>query len=235
MSVTDVGDHLRQARQNRQAQRRLLDQLDGQVRQRKSEVDSSLADLPTSQRGTLVNRAVSGFRGELKRSSSESRTRHVREAARLWGEAREAKDHYRSSVQFLMRASLGSERRSRLLHQIETSGAAELASLAELAAATRDLELGAALCSKVSSLPPSERPFSQQDLADALVGDEHRGVNLALMELERLAEEAAADETAFERGSPDPIRILTIAHMAKAAAEFAEGMTQPQDIEGEDQ
>lgn len=43
--------------------------------------------------------------------------------------------HYKSAMQMLMRESLGSERRGRLMQQIEQSGPVELTSLAEFAAA----------------------------------------------------------------------------------------------------
>ena len=222
-SVTDVGDKLRQAKENRQAQRRLLDQLEVQVQRRRKSVDESLADLPSSQRVPLVNRAVAGHRGELKRETADERTAYVREAARLNGDLQAVRDHYKSPVQILMRKGLGSERRSRVLQQIEASGPAELASLAEFAAATKDMDLGAALCSRVANLMPTQRPFSAQDLAHALVGDEHRLVTLSIMEAERLAEEAANDETTFERGSPDNLRILKIARMIQAEQAVAEG------------
>ena len=43
-----------------------------------------------------------------------------------------ARAHYQSPVQMLAREGLGSERRSRLLHQIEKSGQIELASLEKI-------------------------------------------------------------------------------------------------------
>jgi hypothetical protein len=230
-SVTDVGDKLRQAKENRQAQRRLLDQLEVQVQRRRKSVDESLADLPSSQRVPLVNRAVAGRRGELKRETADQRTAYVREAARLSGELQAVRDHYKSPIQILMRKGLGSERRSRVLQQIEASGPAELASLAEFAAATKDMDLGAALCSRVANLMPNQRPFSAQDLAHALVGDEHRLVTLSIMEAERLAEEALNDEATFERGAPDNHRLLKIARMIQAEQAFAEGAPAAEDDE----
>lgn len=223
-SVTDVGDKLRQAKENRQAQRRLLDHLEVQVQRRRKSVDESLADLPSSERVPLVNRAVAGYRGELKRETADERVAYVRKAAQLRGELQAVRDHYKSPVQMLMRQGLGSERRSRILQQVEASGPAELASLAEFAAATKDMDLGAALCSRVANLMPNQRPFSAQDLADALIGAEHRLVTVSIMEADRLAEEVANDETSFERGSPDNLRIIKIARMMKAEQAVTEGL-----------
>jgi hypothetical protein len=64
MSVTDVIDRLR-ARENREQQSRLLEGLEGRAKQRRDEVERSLADLHQSQRSQVVTRAVNGFRSEL--------------------------------------------------------------------------------------------------------------------------------------------------------------------------
>jgi hypothetical protein len=218
MSVTDVLGRLQQARDNRQAQQRLLTSLNQQVEQRRVELERSLADLPEHERTNIINRTVAGTRAEMRKASNDTRTAHVRQAGKIHSEVAGAKALYGSSVQMLIRHNLGSERRSRILEQIADSGPAELAGLAELAAATRDVELAAALCSKVSRLMPSERPFAAQELADVLVGDEHRKVAAAILEIERLTEEAAHDDTAFGRNGRDPVRSVKIARMKQAEA-----------------
>lgn len=215
-SATDVGESLRLARNNRQGQRRLLDELDGKVERRKADIRHSLTDLPASQQSQLTNRAVSGFLGELRRISADQRVNFVRQAARQATDAAAIKAHYKSPAQMLARYSLGSERRSRILQQIAASGPAELESLAELAAATRDMELAAALCSRIYELPPAKRSFSPQELADVLLGEEFRSVNRSLMEIERLGQEALNDDTSFETGRQSEQRLLTIALMKRA-------------------
>ena len=80
----------------------------------------------------------------------------------------------------LMRHDLGSARRNRIQLQIQHSGSVELASLAELAAATKDRELGAALCARNSSLKPKERTFSSHALAYALIGEDFNQVTAAV-------------------------------------------------------
>lgn len=218
MSVSDISARLTQARDNRERQRKLLDTLEGQAKRRRDDIERSLADLPSSQRSQLVSRATGGFRGELRRASAEERLKLVREIGRLREETQAVRDHYASAAQLLAREGLGSERRSRLQQQIEKSGPVELAALAAFAAATKDKELGAVLCARVSDLMPQERPFSRQELAEALVGDEHRAVTQALMEIDRLAEETAHADTAFERGASSPLRTLNVARMKRDEA-----------------
>jgi hypothetical protein len=218
LSATDVVDRLKQARENREQQSKLLASLEAQAAQRREDVERSLADLPQPQRGQIVASTVNGYRNELKRQSADARRAHLKEAGRFLEQTAGARTHYQSPVQMLMREGLGSERRSRLLQQIAHSGPVELASFAEFAAATKDKELGAALCARVSDLAPNERPFSSRDLADALVGDEHRRVTAALMELDRLTQEAAHADSAFERGAANPVRSIRIARMKQAEA-----------------
>ncbi len=235
LSATDVVDRLKQARENREQQAKLLDSLEAQARQRRDDVARSLADLPEGQRGQLVARAVNGYRNELKRGSADARRAHLKEAGRLLEQTDGARAHYQSPVQMLMREGLGSERRSRLLQQIAHSGPVELASLAEFAAATKDNELGAALCARVSDLAPNERPFSSRDLADALVGEEHRRVTAALMELDRLTQEAAHADSAFERGAANPVRSIRIARMKQAEAAVGADLVNLDDTEDEEE
>src|SRR4051812_47718721 len=83
MSVSDISARLTQARDNRERQRKLLDTLEGQAARRRDEIERSLADLPSSHRTQLVNRALGGFRGELKRASADERLKLVREIGRL--------------------------------------------------------------------------------------------------------------------------------------------------------
>ena len=157
MSVTDVIDRLRRARENREQQSKLLEGLEGRAKQRRDEVEHSLADLPHSQRSQVVNRAVNGFRSELKRQSLDSRVAYLKTVGALREDVNSARAHYQNPVQMLAREGLGSERRSRLLHQIEKSGQIELASLAALAASTGDKELAAALLTRNSGLPVNDR------------------------------------------------------------------------------
>ncbi|MCL4709612.1 MAG: hypothetical protein KJZ73_00050 [Pseudorhodoplanes sp.] len=235
LSATDVIDRLKQARENREQQSKLLASLEAQAAQRREEVERSLADLPQPQRGQIVARTVNGHRNELKRQSTDARRAHLKEAGRLLEQTDGARPHYQSAVGMLMREGLGSERRSRLLQQIAHSGPVELASLAEFAAATKDKELGAALCTRVSDLAPNERPFSSRELADALVGEEHRRVTAALMELDRLTQEAAHADSAFERGAANPVRSIRIARMKQAEAAVGADLANLDDTEDEEE
>ncbi|ADZ70138.1 hypothetical protein [Polymorphum gilvum] len=211
VSVTDVLDRLRRARENREQQARLLEGLEGRVKQRRDEVERSLADLSVAERSQIVSRAVNGHRAELKRHSLDSRVAYLKTVGALREELGSARAHYQSPVQMLAREGLGSERRSRIMHQIEKSGTVELASLAALAASTGDKELGAALLTRNSGVPHNERAFSSQELAEALVGDDWRKVTQAILEVERIALEAVQADSAFETGRMNATRSVQLA------------------------
>ena len=234
MSVTDVIDRLRRARENREQQSKLLEGLEGRAKQRRDEVERSLADLPHNQRSQVVTRAVNGFRSELKRQSLDSRVAYLKAVGALREDVNSARAHYQSPVQMLAREGLGSERRSRLLHQIEKSGQIELASLAALAASTGDKELAAALLTRNSGLPVNDRAFSSQALADALVGDEWRKVNQAIAEVDRLAVEAVHADSAFETGKPNATRAVSIALMRRDEQAMGADLTDLEDDDTEE-
>jgi hypothetical protein len=128
--------------------------------------------------------------------------------------------HYKSSVQMLMRDTLGSERRSRIMQQIASSGPVELASMAEYAAATNDKDLAAALCARVADLPRGDRPFSAAELADVMFGELHRELSQAMVEAERRVLEALQDEQEAATGKGNPQRALEIAMLKKREGEI---------------
>lgn len=191
-------------------------------------VQRSLKDvggMPNSK--SIVNKALASRRRELASETSDQRKALMRELAMEAERVRAAAVHYKSPMHILMRASLGSDQRSRLMQQVEHSGPVELASMAEYAAAKRDGELAAALCGRVGRMNPSDRPFSPNELADVICGDIQRELSQTLVECERRVLEALQDDAAFERGERNAQRTLQIAMLKKREAEI--GAYQPEE------
>lgn len=211
MSVTDIRDSLSRAREFGAHHARQLDDLNGRVAKRREELDATLSDLPPAQRLHITNRALGGLRADLKRTSHDGRVAKLRELDALRRQVSNAKSHYASSVQMLMREGLGSEKRSRLIQQLEHSGPTELASLAAFAVSAKDRELAAALVTRVNRIPFGERPFAPQELADAIVGDDYRAIHAAIGEVESMAERALIEDRAFETGRPSGERMISLA------------------------
>lgn len=220
MSPTDVRMAVTRIGSNRSKHSGILLRIGEQVGRRRAEVEGSLRGLDSKDRASVVNKTVSGYRAELVRETAESRKLLTRELEQLRQSIRSASTHYRSPIQMLMRDTLGSERRSRIMQQIALSGSAELASLAELAAAQKDRELAAALCSRIADLPRAERPFSAGDLADVMCGDLHREISQAMAEAERRVLEALQEEQVAETGRGNPQRAMEIAVLKRREQEI---------------
>lgn len=211
------------AQNNRDQLTSLIGATQAKVDIRLASLNDNLKDVPAGARDVAIARGVAGFRGNLKEQTVDARTGHIRSAAEMRATAASVKPHYKSSAQMLARYTLGSEKRSRIMQQLEYSGPAELLSLAELAAATSDKDLGAALASKVFSLPPDKRPFDVNDLADALVGDEWRQINKALDEIDYFAVDMARLDRDFETGRSDGANMIEQAlRQQQAEALYAE-------------
>lgn len=219
LSPTDIRSTITRIHTNRNAHSNLLRRLTQNVEQHKQQVGESLRSLDAKDRPSVVARAISGKRLELVRETADQRLAHTRELVELADRVKSAAAHYKSPVQMLMRETLGSERRSRIMQQIANSGPVELASLAEFAAATSDKDLAAALCSRVSDLTRNDRPFSSVDLANVLYGELHRELGQAILEAERRVLEALNEDTEFETGKPNPQRSLQIAMLKKREQE----------------
>lgn len=234
LSPTDIRATITRIHANRNAHSNLLRNLSSRLQKHADQVSASLRGLDARDRPSVVAKSVSGFRSELVRESADQRLAHTRELAELAGRIKSAATHYKSPVQMLMRETLGSERRSRIMQQIAASGPVELASLAEYAAATRDKELAAALCSRVADLPRAERPFSAAELADVMFGELHRELSQALVEADRRILEGLNEETAFETGRADPQRSLQIAMLKKREREIGAYGPDGEDQDGAD-
>lgn len=118
---------------------------------------------------------------------------------------------YASPVVVLSRQGLGSPERSAYQMQVASAGPTELTNLATFAIATQNRALGAALLSALDAMPARSRPFSAQELADKLCGEETRAI-LASVEAVRTANQRALNANrGFERGRADPLAAVKLA------------------------
>lgn len=220
MTPDDIRITLAKITTNRNKHDSLVHSANVNLATRRQQLENSLDGIGERDRASMVNKAISGYRAELVRQTEDNRLALTRELAGLADRVRKAEALYRSPMQLLMRDTLGSERRSRIQQQIENSGPVELASLAELAAATKDKELAAALCGKVHGMKRADRPFNAGELSDILFGELHRELSQALVEAERRVLEALNSDQEFETGKSNPQRSLDIAMLKKREQEI---------------
>lgn len=112
---------------------------------------------------------------------------------------------YPSPIALLSSSGLGSRERSEYLAQLRNAGPAELSTYARLAIARGDKLLGAAVLSRLDSLPRDGRPFTAHDLAEKLVGDDHRKLTQAAKRGRLLLETAVAADRELQTGRRDSI------------------------------
>jgi hypothetical protein len=234
MTESDIRTTLTKIHHNRNQHDNLVRTAGTNLERRRKELESSLDGIGVRDRTSMIRKALTGHRAELSRQSKDARLALTRDLSTLADRVRSAEAHYRSPMQMLMRDTLGSERRSRIQQQIEQSGPVELASLAELAAATRDKELAAALCGRVGNMRRDERPFDAGALADVMFGELHRELSQALVEAERRVLEALQADQEFETGSGNPHRALQVAMLKKREEEIGAYMQDDVDDDEED-
>lgn len=215
-SVTEVLERLQQMKALRERQLALLGSVDGRVQAKRAELENSLGDLTSAERLSVANRVVGSFRRGLIDETDATRVEMVRTAVRQNDEIDAISVHYQSAMQMLMRENLGSQRRGNICTQIETSGAVELASLASFAVATRDMELGAALCARNSGIKTAQRSFSSSELAEGLVGPDFDRAVAAIAEIRLLAREVINADRMFLTRRSNPAVKMGIA-MSRAA------------------
>lgn len=221
VSRTDALTMAERAKSLRKQQNETIGRLNNRLDAFRTELTGSARYMDKTQRTAFTSKALSGRRAELARESTDIRTTYVRQLAGLAESARAADELYSGPVSYLMLKTLGSERRALYQQQVANAGPAELRAMAALAASkpSPNLDLAAALATRVGSMPAKDRPFAVRELAEHLVGDELREVRLALAEAQLSALEALDADTRFESGQSNAARRLELATRRKRIAE----------------
>jgi hypothetical protein len=205
MSINDLRSALSRATALRTQQANLIAGLEAEIDRIKQSLEASAKFLTASEKLTVVSRSTVAKRKELVASSKTERLKLVNDMNVEFEAIMDADLHYQSPVQILMRSSIGQPRRTQIAGQIADAGPTELLSLAHLAAATSDLEMGAALVTRLSTIPAGSRPFSSQALAQALVGATFAEAELIFGKIEALLAAALAADKTFETGKTDAL------------------------------
>ena len=187
--------------------------LEAGIAARAAEASESLAraDFPRDAQKQAAAKMGAKARVEITQASDESRWATLKELNAAAESLALTATLYASPVVVLSRQGLGSAERSAYQMQVASAGPTELANLATFAVATNNRVLGAALVSVIDAMPARSRPFSAQDLANQLCGDETRAI-LASVEAVRTANQKALNANrAFLRGRADPLANVKLA------------------------
>lgn len=187
--------------------------LEAGIAARAAEAAESLAkaDFPREAQKQAAAKMGAKARAEVTQASDAARWETLKELNAAAESLALTASLYASPVVVLSRQGLGSPERSAYQMQVASAGPTELANLATFAIATQNRALGAALLSVLDAMPARSRPFSAQELADKLCGDETRAI-LASVEAVRTANQRAINANrAFLRGRTDPLATVTMA------------------------
>ena len=187
--------------------------LESGIAARAAEAADSLAraDFPRDAQKLAAAKMAAKARVEVTQASDESRWATLKELNAAAESLALTATLYASPVVVLSRQGLGTAERSAYQMQVASAGPTELANLATFAVATNNRVLGAALVSVIDAMPARSRPFSAQDLANQLCGDETRAI-LASVEAVRTANQKALNANrAFLRGRADPLANVKLA------------------------
>lgn len=126
---------------------------------------------------------------------------------------------YPSPVAMLATSGLGSAERSRYAEQLRGAGPAQVATVAAQAIMRGDRVLAAAVLDRLDQLPNKARPFSAQELADKMVGDDHRELMGRVKQARLSLDRARAADRELQLGANNSLSKISRGLRAKELTE----------------
>ena len=150
---------------------KVIDRLQKDVEARKKDIASRWKSAPGVSAGDLArfaqNETVAAVR-QIKDNSKAELDKMLKEAGPAHARLIAQRPFYDSPVKVLSRAALGDTRRTEYLNQLAYAGPAELGHMAQVAVATQNVPLAAAVLSLLDRMPSKDRPVGPAELAHAM-------------------------------------------------------------------
>ena len=197
----------------------LIDTLESGVNKRAADAAESLAraGFQPQEQKSAADKAAAIARREVVTNSSDARWAHLKELNAAADSLATTAQLWASPVTVLARAGLGTQERSNFQQQLDGSGIVDLRNAALLAVATDNKVMGAAIVAILDRMPARSRPFSAQDLADKLVGEETRSVQAAIAAVKQATQRAINRNREYETGRVRPLDRVKLALNKKDA------------------
>ncbi|MEQ8966768.1 MAG: hypothetical protein RID91_13145 [Azospirillaceae bacterium] len=129
-------------------------------------------NLSRQQREKQLADAVSNHRKKLLAATDTKRTELLQELRIIGDRAKAARELTDDPKKVLARKSIGSERKARIIAELQLAGPATLSVMANEAIANEDVELAAAVMAVNDHQPRERRSVDSAALATAIVGEE---------------------------------------------------------------
>lgn len=110
---------------------------------------------------------------QIKDNSTKELDKLLKDAGAPHAQLVSQRDFYSSPAKVLSRAALGDPKRTEYINQLAYAGPAELGHMAQVAVATQNVPLAAAVLSLLDRMPSKDRPFGPVELASAMKLDDY--------------------------------------------------------------
>jgi len=152
-----------------------IERLNQDVANRKQQIAARWKAAPGVSAGDLARIAqsetVAAVR-QIKDNSAKELDKLLKDAGAPHAQLVSQRDFYSSPAKVLSRAALGDPKRTEYINQLAYAGPAELGHMAQVAVATQNVPLAAAVLSLLDRMPSKDRPFGPVELASAIkLGD----------------------------------------------------------------
>lgn len=110
---------------------------------------------------------------QIKDNSAKELDKLLKDAGAPHAQLVSQREFYSSPAKVLARAALGDPKRTEYINQLAYAGPAELGHMAQVAVATQNVALAAAVLSLLDRMPSKDRPFGPVELASAMKLDDY--------------------------------------------------------------
>jgi len=153
-----------------------IERLNQDVANRKQQIAARWKAAPGVSAGDLARIAqsetVAAVR-QIKDNSAKELDKLLKDAGAPHAQLVSQRDFYSSPAKVLSRAALGDPKRTEYINQLAYAGPAELGHMAQVAVATQNVPLAAAVLSLLDRMPSKDRPFGPVELASAMKLDDY--------------------------------------------------------------
>lgn len=152
-----------------------IQRLQSDIDARKAEIASrwKSAGIDAADKARISQSETAAAVRQIKDNSTKELDKLLKDAGAPHAQLVSQRDFYSSPAKVLSRAALGDPKRTEYINQLAYAGPAELGHMAQVAVATQNVALAAAVLSLLDRMPSKDRPFGPVELASAMKLDDY--------------------------------------------------------------
>lgn len=152
-----------------------IQRLQSDIDARKAEIASrwKSAGIDAADKARISQSETVAAVRQIKDNSTKELDKLLKDAGAPHAQLVSQRDFYSSPAKVLSRAALGDPKRTEYINQLAYAGPAELGHMAQVAVATQNIALAAAVLSLLDRMPSKDRPFGPIELASAMKLDDY--------------------------------------------------------------